>query len=192
MSLYQKYYEEIVCSVPSTPENAVEGARTDGLSIYRNNYRCNLVQALELVYPVLVEMVGVAFFKYLGRRYVSETPSRSGNLHEYGSRFAEFIERQEDCSSYPYLGDIARLEYAIHRFYFSRKREVCWGPIVSVHAIVDLWRAHKTGAVHDISWAYEAKPQEAWVLRIYPNVLWALTKEEVETWLKSNVCTEAI
>lgn len=189
MSLYQKFYEEIVCAIPSASENPVADIRAYGLSVYRNNYRCNLVQALELAYPVLVELVGVAFFEYLGRRYVSETPSQSGNLHEYGRDFAGFIERQEDCRAYPYLGDMARLEYALHRLYFSRRREVCWGPVVSDHAIVDLWRAHKTGAVHEESWVYVAQPQEAWILRIYPNILWVLSKEEVSEWQKYNVGT---
>ena len=192
MNIYQQYYKKIVHSSPSASENSVVDTHTFGLRVYRNNYRCNLVQALELAYPVLVEMVGDVFFEYLGRRYVSETPSLSGNLHEYGRDFGAFIERQEDCRIYPYLGDIARLEYSLHRFYFSRKREVCWGPMASIHAIVDLWRAHKTGAVHQISWTYEKKPQEAWILRIYPNILWVLTKEEVDVWQKSNACIEGI
>lgn len=90
-----------------------------GLAVYRNNYRIGLIDALAHSHPVCRELVGEDFFTALAREYVKSHASDSGNLHRYGASFADFIAGFEHCRDLPYLADVARLEWAVHRSYYA-------------------------------------------------------------------------
>jgi hypothetical protein len=90
------------------------GRGGERLQVYRNNVFVSLRQALADVYPVVRRLVGEEFFNQLARRFVREYPSRSGNLHDFGSELARFLEKLPDLSELPYLPDVAALEWALH------------------------------------------------------------------------------
>ena len=87
--------------------------------IYRNNLFISLTGALADVYPVVQRLVGEKFFAQLARRYIRAYPSRSGNLHDFGSAFARFTLGVEDLKSLPYLPDVAALEWACHEAFHA-------------------------------------------------------------------------
>ena len=87
------------------------------LQVYRNNLHVSLGAALEAVYPVLARLVGDAFFRQLARAYIERHPSRSGNLHAFGAHLPAFLETQAALSGFPYLPDVAALEWACHEVY---------------------------------------------------------------------------
>jgi hypothetical protein len=90
-----------------------------GVEVYRNNYRGNLHDTLAGAYPVLRQLVGEEFFRLLAKRFIELHPSRSGNLHRYGSEMAEFLTHFENTLHLSYLPDMARLEWVYHRAYFA-------------------------------------------------------------------------
>lgn len=90
-----------------------------GLAVYRNNYRGNLHDALLGTYPVLAQLVGADFFRFLARKFIERTPSKSGNLSDYGARLGDFIADFPAAQNLPYLADVARLEWWYHRAYFA-------------------------------------------------------------------------
>ena len=81
-------------------------------AVYRNNVQSCLVDALADSYPVLVQLVGEAFFRAMALVYVRQVPPRSALLVDYGSDFAEFVEAFAPAASVPYLAAVARLERA--------------------------------------------------------------------------------
>jgi hypothetical protein len=85
-----------------------------GMEIYRGNVLANRRGALRASYPVVLRLVGDAFFDEAAAQYAGRTPSRSGDLHEYGDAFANFLEGYAHARSLPYLADVARLEWACH------------------------------------------------------------------------------
>ncbi|OHX21077.1 putative DNA-binding domain-containing protein [Chromobacterium sphagni] len=93
--------------------------RAAGLAVYRNNYRVGLIDALSHSHPVCLQLVGEEFFTALARKYVKGHASHSGNLHLYGDAFADFIAGFAHCRDLPYLADVARLEWAVHRSYYA-------------------------------------------------------------------------
>lgn len=97
--------------------NGVEPARR--VAVYRNNVYHNYSEALRAVYPVVERLVGEAFFAGAARRYIVAHSSRSGDLHDYGDRFGEFIDAFEPAASLPYLGDVARLEWLWHECFHA-------------------------------------------------------------------------
>jgi hypothetical protein len=82
--------------------------------IYYNNRRENFRKALALTYPVTLRIVGEDFFVVLIRDYLEQHPSRQGDLHSAGSRFAEFLAAgfAAQGSAFAYLADLAKLEWA--------------------------------------------------------------------------------
>ena len=90
-----------------------------GVNVYRNNYRGNLHDTLAAAYPVIRQLVGEDFFRLLAKRFIEQHPSRSGNLHRYGSEMAEFLTHFENTQHLAYLPDMARLEWAYHHAYFA-------------------------------------------------------------------------
>jgi hypothetical protein len=93
---------------------------TRGIEVYRNNYRGNLHDTLASAYPVIRKLVAEEFFRFLTRRYIERYPSRSGNLHCYGSEMAEFLTCFENTQHLAYLPDMAQLEWAYHHAYFAK------------------------------------------------------------------------
>ena len=89
------------------------------LQVYRNNVFVSLLQALADVYPVLVRLVGRDYFDQAARRFVREHPSRSGNLHDFGSELPGFLGRLPEAASLPYLPDVAALEWAWHEAFHA-------------------------------------------------------------------------
>jgi len=88
--------------------------RSPGIAVYRRNVQSNLHDALAATYPVVRRLVGEGFFREAARRYSRESPSRSGDLNEYGAQFAAFLASYPHASALPYLADVARLEWACH------------------------------------------------------------------------------
>lgn len=90
-----------------------------GLGVYRGNVFGNLAQALAGAYPVVRELLGEEFFDALAREYGRAHPSTSGDLNEFGGELAEFVERFPHTADLPYLSDVARLEWRVHRAYYA-------------------------------------------------------------------------
>lgn len=85
------------------------------LSIYRATSIANATAALRLAYPVCRLITGDNYFDALARRYRDDRPSRDGDLNRYGEHFAAFLDDFEPVRELPYLPDVARLEWLVHR-----------------------------------------------------------------------------
>lgn len=95
----------------------LSGARR--MRIYRNNFRASLGEALGAVYPVTERLLGEDFFQQTAGSYVREVRSISGNIRRYGSFFPNFLASLPDLENFPYLRDVARLEWAYHSVFHS-------------------------------------------------------------------------
>ncbi len=89
------------------------------VSIYRNNMVCNLVQTLMDSYKMIVKLVGEDFFRMTAKEYINRYPSLSGNLHDYGEYFADFLDEFIPAKNLVYLPEVARFEWACHLLYFA-------------------------------------------------------------------------
>lgn len=89
------------------------------LQIYRNNVYASLTDALVAVYPVIARLVGEDCFRGCGYHYLRNAPPTSGNLHDFGEHFPEFLSSFEPVRELTYLPDVARLEWAWHRAFHA-------------------------------------------------------------------------
>ncbi len=84
------------------------------VQVYRNNVFTSLTGALQAVFPVIERLVGAGFFRYAAHTYIHRHPPGSGNLHDFGDAFADFLAGFAPAQTLPYLADVARLEWAWH------------------------------------------------------------------------------
>lgn len=80
--------------------------------VYRNNVVAGLIAALGEAYPVVLRLVGLAFFRAMAAAYVTKHPPQSPILLAYGAGFPRFLASFPPVKSLPYLPDVARIERA--------------------------------------------------------------------------------
>ncbi len=85
------------------------------LAIYRNTFTQTLTRALRLSHPAVDRLVGKDFFDAAARDFIVAQPPSGSWLDDFGGEFAAFLERFAPAASVPYLGDVARLEWAVGR-----------------------------------------------------------------------------
>jgi hypothetical protein len=92
-----------------------DGISPDRLDIYRNTYVANATRALRLTYPAIHKLVGDEFFEGAAAAFIARHPPRSACFDHYGEAFAAFLAAFPPAASPVYLGDVARLEWAVSR-----------------------------------------------------------------------------
>lgn len=84
------------------------------LAIYRHHVLTSLTTALEATFPVVCQLVDRRFFGWLADRYIRAHPPSGPCLAEYGASLPAFIDGFPACAGLPWLGDVARLEWALN------------------------------------------------------------------------------
>lgn len=87
-------------------------AQSRRFDVYRNNSMVSLIEALEAAFPAVRRLVGSDFFKAAAKTYIRRFPPRSPVLLLYGEGFGEFLDGFAPAAGVPYIGDVARLEWA--------------------------------------------------------------------------------
>ncbi|NWE69968.1 putative DNA-binding domain-containing protein [Pseudomonas gingeri] len=137
-------------------------------AVYRNNVQGSLINALADSYPVVMQLVGEAFFRAMAGLYLRQCPPRSPILNHYGQDFGDFIQDFAPAASVPYLADVARLErLRINAYHAADATPVspeqighyladpeslitlrmhlhpALAVLDSAHAVVSLWQTHQ-------------------------------------------------
>lgn len=134
-------------------------------ALYRGNLSATWDKVLSAAFPVIRQLVGEEFFTAMARAYGLAHPSASGDLNHFGAAFAGFLEQFEHVAEYPYMHDMARLEWALHRAHYRPDRSAIDAAALaglspeafeaarfllnatlfaSDMAVVPLWQAHQS------------------------------------------------
>ena len=156
-----------------TTESAVAAhlsASPERFALYRGNLSATWDKVLASAYPVINQLVGDEFFSALARAYGRAHPSQSPDLNHFGATFATFLDTFEHSAGLPYLPDMARLEWQLHRAHYAQHaRAVCAADLAQLSpdafeharyrlhpaaslfassmAVVSLWQAHAPGGI---------------------------------------------
>ncbi len=146
-------------------EAGLQLKHAERFGLYRGNLVSTWGKALGAAYPVIAQLVGDEFFSALAREYGRAHPSDSGDLNRFGAHFEAFLSGFEHVRELPYLSDMARLEWQLHRIHYAVHEEAlqaqdidpqtveqctfAWQPTArlfeSSWAVVPLWLAHQGG-----------------------------------------------
>jgi len=144
------------CPPPATVYAADAAKRIKRFNVYRNTMHASLAAALAARYPVIQRLLGEDFFQAMALVFIRQQPPTSPVLAQYGEHLAPFLEDFEPAQSWPYLADVARLEWQRHLAYHAADAPII--DIVALAAIApeqlgDL-RLHLHPAVHWIASDY--------------------------------------
>ncbi|MBK5928060.1 DNA-binding domain-containing protein [Rhodobaculum claviforme] len=135
-------------------------------AVYRNNVHHSLSRALAAHFPVVAALVGPAFLTAMARVFIAEAPPASPVLQDWGAAFPGFLDRFPPVAHLPWLGDVARLEWARGRAVHAADAPAASADLLGVpdpevlrlrlhasvalyrsdHPAVSIWRAHQPGA----------------------------------------------
>lgn len=90
-----------------------EGEAEARLGIHRHHILHSLTEALKSNFEVVCRVVDERFFGYAADAFIRMHPPSAPCLAEYGAEFPDFIRAFEPARALPYLGDLARLEWAV-------------------------------------------------------------------------------
>ena len=139
-----------------------------GLQAYQANAGALAERALAAAYPTLQQLVGEQSFAALARHFWLQSPPERGDIATWGGGLAEFVGQAPTLADEPYLADVARLEWAVHRTASAADASaqpvglerladgdpdaLCLLPrpgtvlLMSDHPVVTIWLAHRQPA----------------------------------------------
>ncbi|RFP09799.1 DUF692 family protein [Duganella sp. BJB488] len=138
-------------------------------ALYRGNLSATWSKTLGAAYPVIQQLVGEEFFGGLAQAYGRAHPSDSGDLNRFGAHFAVFLRAFPHVADYPYLPDMATLEWTLHRAHYAPSADGVTAQqmaaltpeqvetarltlhpactlLASEWATIPLWQAHQAGS----------------------------------------------
>ena len=80
---------------------------------YQRNVRGNGRVALGASFPVIATLLGPGRFRDLSDDYIAAYPSNNADLNQFGEHFSSFMAEHFLAQTFPYLPDLARLEWAL-------------------------------------------------------------------------------
>lgn len=86
-----------------------------GIEAYRANAEAIAERALAAVFGTVKALLGDADFAHLAAEFWRAAPPLRGDLGEWGDVFPAWLAAQAAMAPWPYLGDCARLDLALHR-----------------------------------------------------------------------------
>lgn len=107
-TLHEAFAEALADPLAPSP---VADAR--GFAVHRNNRAFGLVEAMRAQFPAVARLMGGDTFADAALAFISSHPPRSPVMARIGETFADFIEDAGVAQAYPFLPDVARLEYAM-------------------------------------------------------------------------------
>ena len=86
-----------------------------GLMAYRAHGHHLAEQALAAAYPVVTQLIGTEAMQSVARALWHAHPPQAGDIGQWGDALPAWLAEGEAWRSVPYLPDVARVEWAMHR-----------------------------------------------------------------------------
>lgn len=93
-----------------------------GMLVYQSNMLALAKSSLRSAYPVLTVILGDESMDALACAHWLHSPPQRGDVHHWGGELALYMqqpEQQVQLSDWPWLADVARCEWALHRLAFA-------------------------------------------------------------------------
>ena len=101
----------------------------NGLKVYRGNLVFGLIGAMQESYVFTKVLLGEDNFNFFCREFLYQNPSQNSDLIQYGGGFGELLSTREELKSLAFIPDVARLEWALERAFYSQEEPSFSGDI---------------------------------------------------------------
>lgn len=99
------------------PQGKTPGA--ERMSVYAEGYPIRIHEALKEAYEAVQQVLGPKKFRETSDAYAVRHPSKEYNLSMAGRFYPEYLEKSGWLAEYPFLQDLARLEWAVSEAFHS-------------------------------------------------------------------------
>ncbi len=99
------------------PQNGVPGL--ERIAVYAEGYKARIEEALSEAFEAVRHILGHEKFHPLTEKYAEQYPSRHYNLSSTGKHFPVFLRLQPLSKEFPFLPDLAMLEWRIHQAFHA-------------------------------------------------------------------------
>jgi hypothetical protein len=97
------------------------GSLAARLHAYADGYPARIRDALTEAFPAVMHLIGRQQATALTSRYVAAYPPRSFNLNQAGKDLVDFLASDELSAPFPFLPDLARLEWHMLRAFHAEE-----------------------------------------------------------------------
>jgi hypothetical protein len=120
--------EEAAQGLPIAPDGPF--TPDERFSIYKNNTHLILRDLLKDIFPVTTVLLGDKFLNYAAAEFIKTFPPESGDMNGYGADFPAYLAHLPQLNQFPYVPDVARLEWLAHESYLSPRRPAMTGAML--------------------------------------------------------------
>ncbi len=93
----------------------LQGLPARGLQAYQSNGHAGALRAMLAAYPVISQLLGEESFSNLSLALWHAEAPTCGDMGQWGDALPAFLEASGQLQDEPYLADVARVEWALHR-----------------------------------------------------------------------------
>ena len=122
MSPLARQQQTLLTALFGVPQDAskliapyAQGTWARGLKAYQNNGHALAQRSLQAAYPVLAQLLGEESFEALACALWHAQPPQRGDMALWGEALPAFVAASAQLVDEPYLADVARVEWALHR-----------------------------------------------------------------------------
>jgi hypothetical protein len=108
-----KYQSQLLAALAGQP-GAATTFNPRGLQVYQANRAVLAERTLASTYPVICQLIGSESFEPLARHFWHQHPPVRGDMSQWGVQLPEFLDAAPQLADELYLGDVARIEWALH------------------------------------------------------------------------------
>ena len=110
----QKKLIRAIFKADSSIENAAD-FDLRGLEIYQRNLTANATNALKITFPTVLKLIGDDVFTYAVTQLIKQDPPSAGDWGLWGERFPVVLKYLGALQAFPYVADIATLDFLLHQ-----------------------------------------------------------------------------
>jgi hypothetical protein len=170
---------------PLPPELALGAQASERFAVHQHTCRGGLLAALRSAYPAIAVALGNEYFDALSAEFMRNSPPISPVLQEYSPLFPGFLEGFLPLSQWPWLGDVARIDWARREAYHAAdarpldaRQLLAWPPFTllvaslqlhpslrtldSAHPAWSLWQRQRQPLEPDPDGSWQAQSVQVW------------------------------
>lgn len=115
--LQADFLNSILKNQPLTMTNNPVNVKNPDINIYQEIIFSRLQKNFSNVFPIVKKVVNEELFPHMIHHFITQYPSSSKNIFEYGDLFYDFIYFNHFEKNFLFLPDLARLEWAWYCVY---------------------------------------------------------------------------
>lgn len=125
--------------------------------LYASARLANASRALGISFPTVVALLGDDTFQTVAYRFAQTSPHTDSDWGQWGEAFPAWLAEQVELMAWPYLPDVAQLDWLCHTSERTHDDAPHVQLMTSAFPVVAIWWAHHGPEAERAAWMAQAK-----------------------------------